>query len=102
MSFITQANDWTCSPVALYNVQEWADVSNKKSLQYFIKKCKTDKNGTCDDHFEAALKNIPDMTAIKTDLRYLHRIDTRFNLLMWMRSILLYPNCALLIGHKDI
>ncbi len=55
MSFIKQLNDYTCSPVCLYNIGMW--LGQPKLFELLKLDCNTDKHGTTEEDFELMLKS---------------------------------------------
>lgn len=70
---IRQPTNYTCGPIALFNLQKWAQSNNKLSYRTIYKKTQCNPiNGTLTFNFELALEDVLDfnkLTLVKKEIQ---------------------------------
>jgi len=85
--FKRQLNDYTCSPVLLYNIGVW--MGELIDLSSMIYQCKTTIDGTDDENFEAVLYRLWPSLSIKK--------DADINIVEFLSK----PNTAIALAHRE-
>ncbi len=58
--YIGQKHDGQCAPIAILNAERWAGAKSiKNRLDYLIRLCKSDSEGTEDSNFDKAIRRNP-------------------------------------------
>ena len=88
--FMKQLNDYSCSPVCLYNVGVWA--YGAYPYKYLYEKCMTDEEGTYDEDFEKILRNQ------WNNVKVTRKRDWGFD---DINSFLRKPSTAVVLAHRE-